>query len=145
MADTIEDLEKKLEASRAARLERQRADDDARKLRMLQEELHLVDIEATEGILDRDIKAIFSPKDGAMVVVRAPKQAVWSRFQKRVLETKGQLPSDKDIYEFVHATLVYPDKTALEKICESAPAMMASAANAAAELAGTAANGLLEK
>lgn len=143
MADTIEDLEKKLEASRAARVERQRADDGARKLRMLQEELKLVEFEATEGILGKDIKALFSPRDGAMVVVRVPKPALFQRFQQKMLGNKGV--SIVDLYDLVHGSLVYPGKAELEKICDATPGMLGAVATACVELAGSASDDLVGK
>lgn len=138
-----DDLEAKLEAARAARTERQRVDAEARRQRMMQEELKLIEIEATEGILDRDIKAVFSPKDGAMVVVRTPKEAVFERFQQKTMTKNGS--TMVDIYDLVHASLVYPDKQALQKIIQGAPAMLGHLATAACELAGIRADDLTGK
>jgi hypothetical protein len=135
VADTIEDLEKKLEASRAARVERQKADEQARKIRMLQEETKLVELEATEGVLGRDIKAIFSPKDGSMIVVRTPPQAVLEAFNAKQL---GKGPTVADLYDLIRRSLVYPDRAAMEKIFASAPGMLTSTADAVAALGGSA-------
>jgi hypothetical protein len=143
VADTIEDLEKKLEASRAARVERQRADEGARKLRMLQEEMKLVEFEATEGILGKDIKAIFSPRDGSMVVVRVPKPVIFQRFQQKMLGQKGV--TVVDLYDLVHGSLVYPDKATLEKICDATPGMLGLVSTAVVDLAGSSSDDLVGK
>lgn len=141
--DEMAELEAKLAAARDARSVKSKAGDDARKLKQLQEEVRLLDFEATEGELDVDIKALFSPKDGSMIVVRTPKPVVHQRFQEKVLSDKPV--TTRDLYDLIHASLVYPSKKDFEKICESAPGMLSSAANAVQELAGASKEGVAGK
>lgn len=142
--DQIGELEEQLAEAREKRVEKSVAGEDARRLKRLQEELELVKIEASEGELDRDIKAIFSPKDGRMVVVRTPKPVVHQRFQEKILSDKKEVTT-QDLYELIHSCLVYPSKKDFEAICDAAPGMLTSAANAVEALAGASKEGVAGK
>jgi len=141
--DPIEALEQRLAEGRQKRTERAKAADEALRRKQLEEELVLLDIEAKEGELDKDIKAIFSPKDGSMVVVKTPKPVVHQRFQEKVLSDKDV--TTRDLYDLIHSSLVYPDKKTFEKICDAAPGMLASTANAVQFLAGASREGVAGK
>lgn len=123
----LEDIEKKRAEKRAAL---RRAIDD----KMTEEKLKLGELEDEHGLLGQDIEAVFSPKDGRMVVVRTPKPVVWNRFSKAINSSKPL--TDEDTTALIYPCLVYPTKPEFEAIVSAAPGMLASTANACAKLAG---------
>ncbi len=132
----IDDMRQQVAAIEAARREKLTARDEAVEMHRLQEQLKLPDLEAKEGLLGRDIEAVYSPKTGDMVVVRTPAPVVFQRFQEKVLGPKAV--STADLYELIYACLVYPDKKSFQAICDSAPGMLSSTMRALQSLNGAA-------
>jgi hypothetical protein len=133
---TIDELREQVAAIETARREKLQAQADKVEGKMLEEKIKLADLETKEGILGRDIAAVFSPKSGEMVVVRTPAPVVFQRFQEKVLSPKAV--STADLYELIYACLVYPDKKSFQAICDAAPGMLSSAMNALQSLNGAA-------
>lgn len=133
---TIDELREQLAAIEAERVQKTRARDEAIELRTLQEKIKLAEIESKEGLVGKDILAVFSPKTGDMVVVRTPAPVVYQRFQEKVLS--GKPMTTADVYELIYACLVYPDKKAFQAVCDTAPGMLSSTMNAISALNGAA-------
>lgn len=133
---TIDEKRQQLAAIEAARREKLQARDEQIESKKLDEQLKLAEIEAKEGLLGRDIEAVFSPKTGDMVVVRTPAPVVFQRFQEKVLGPKAV--STADLYELIYACLVYPDKKTFQAVCDSAPGMLSSTMRAIQSLNGAA-------
>lgn len=108
----------KIEAERAAKLE---AAEAARELAELQGKVKLAEIEQQHGIAGRDFGYVFSEKTGAMVAVKTPPEAQWSKLQQAILDDEVQ---NKDLVELIYSTLLYPDKPGFEAICEKSPGMI---------------------
>ena len=140
--ESLDDLEKRVAQAREARLAKQRAAEEPIARKRLEEELKLTEIEATEGLLDKEIKALFSPHDGSMCVVRKPSPAAWQRFQTKVLAEKVTVA---DLYDLIRTSLVYPDKGAFQTMCDLSPGLLSRVANAVSELAGVGAGDVAGK
>jgi len=119
----------------ARRREQLSAAADAVELKILQEKIKLAELEAKEGLVGRDIAAIFSPKTGAMVVVKTPAPVQYQKFQKKAIADKVDIP---DLFELIHSCLVYPSKKEFESICDAAPGMLSSTIEALTTLNGAA-------
>jgi hypothetical protein len=133
---TIAEMREKLAQLEATRAERQREAAEAVELKMLEEKLKLGDIEAKEGLLGRDIAAVFSSKTGEMVVVRTPMPVQVQKMHAKDLS--GQPTTVPEVLELVHSCLIYPSKKDFERICDVSPAMLMSAVNAIGSLNGAA-------
>lgn len=133
---SVEEMKQKLAAVEASRAERLQEHRDAIALKVLEEKIVLADLEAKEGLVGRDIQAVFSSKTGAMVVVRTPKPVQVQAFQAK--ELSGLPTSMQEIFDLIHGCLVYPSKKDFERIVDASPAMVISALNAIGSLNGAA-------
>lgn len=132
---TERELEQRLADAQQAVAERRRAAEDAIRRRELEERIRLVELEAEHGPLGFDIRAVFSPRSGRMIVVKTPKAAAFQRFQDRSNDSRKPLTT-ADLWDLVRTCRVYPEQRELSEIIEEAPGLLAVVANAAAELAG---------
>jgi hypothetical protein len=131
--DPLKELRDRVAAAKEKSAARQLAAEEAKQKKHLEEELVLAEIEERESyVLDTDIIAVFSPKDGSMIVVKTPKEAAFQSFQKKMQTDKTEA---SDYWTLVKTALVYPDKTALDAIVQAAPGMLIQAANACIQLA----------
>lgn len=135
-SEELEELRRKVQASEVKRAEKARAADEAREGTELEERLLLVDLESKYGLLGHDIAALFSPKDGRMIVVKTPTAVAFQRFQERILSNKPL--TSQHMIELIYPCLVHPEKAGYESIVDAAPGMMAAVANAITTLAGVA-------
>ena len=133
---TVAEMREKLAEIELVRSAKLKEFGDALEVKVLEEKLRLAELEAKEGLVGRDISAIFSSKTGEMVVVRTPKPVQVQKFQAK--ELSGQPTSIAEIYELIHACLVYPSKKDFERIVDGSPAMLGSALNAIGSLNGAA-------
>ena len=127
LQDQLAAAKEKSDAKKAAR-------DAAIQKKRMQEEVELIKIadeqELTIGI---DCRAIFSPKDGRMIVIKTPKEAAYQQYQYKMQKDKLQA---SDSFDLLRTCLVYPTWKELQEIIEAAPGILMRAVNAAAHLSG---------
>ena len=133
--DRVSALREQVAAIEKARDEKLAAAAAAVELRMLEEKVKLGELEAKHGLVGRDILPVFSPKTGAMVVVKTPEPVQFQKFQRKVIADKLDLP---DVEELIRSCLVYPAKSDFQVICDEAPGMLSSVVNAVTALNGAA-------
>ena len=130
---TDEQLQAKIDEAEKRREQKRGVREVAIKRKTLEERGKLTDLEQEYGELGVDIKEVFSPIDGRMVVVKRPKPITFNRFESRYNTKQG--PSEAEMTDFLYANLVYPTKAEFETICDSCPAIRSAAIGAAASLA----------
>lgn len=134
------ELQAQVEAQSEERAKRQAERKAAIDLRMAQERVKLPELEEKYGVLGYDTVAVFAHNTGKMIFMVRPDPAPYKAFQTEQLRDKVNADH---CYTLVRSCLKYPDpKTQsreLGEIFDETPGILLTAANAAAKLAGAAA------
>jgi hypothetical protein len=104
-----------------------------RERRQLEGEIKLAELDETLGVRGRDYDAVFSPKTGDMVVVKAPLEVHWQKVSAKAFDETLSL---KDSLELIASCLAFPDLPAFGKICEHTPGIIGDASDVITALAG---------
>jgi hypothetical protein len=107
--------------------------DAARELRQLEGEIKLGELADTLGVRGRNWEAVFSPKTGDMVVVKAPSEVQWQKVSAKAFDDSLSL---QDSLELVTSCLAFPTLQAFSAICEHTPGILGDASEAITALAG---------
>jgi hypothetical protein len=131
--DTLKKLRDQLASAKERCEASQRERDESIQKKKIEEELVLIQIAEEQSLtVGVDCKAIFSPKDGSMIVVKTPKEAYFQTFSTKLQKDKVQAA---DHWDLLKHCLVYPERKALDPIIEAAPGMLIRAVNACIQLA----------
>lgn len=133
MSTSIEELRKQAKAASDKVAAKATEAEAARERRQLEGEIKLAELDETLGVRGRDYEAVFSPRTGDMVVVKAPLEVQWQKVSAKAFDDELSL---KDSLELVASCLAYPDVPTFGKICEHTPAIIADAQEAITALAG---------
>jgi hypothetical protein len=131
--DSLKQLRDQLAAAKEKCEAVQKSRDEAVQQKHMEEELVLIQLAEEQGLtVGVDCKAIFSPKDGSMIVIKTPKEAFFQAFSVKLQKDKVQTA---DHWDLLKHCLVYPERKDLDPIIEAAPGMLIRAVNACIQLA----------
>lgn len=130
---SLEDLRKQAKVANDKVAAKATAADADRERRQLEGEIKLAELDDTLGVRGRDYEAVFSPKTGDMVVVKAPLEVHWQKVSAKAFDETLSL---RDSLELITNCLAYPDVPSFSKICEITPGILGLASDAITKLAG---------
>lgn len=130
---TKEEMYAELAKAKEARELKLKERNDAIEMKMLEEGLKLVELEATHGIPGIDIEARFAGNTGKLAVVGKPPSVMYDAFLKK---QDMQTIKPDDNYDLVKGCLKYPSLAELNVMIAESPAIITELCAAAMGLAG---------